>query len=67
MAQTKRVYVIETITNGVHKLSQEAYGNYNAAKKFIESRSDHPILIAPFWYKSEDTEYIVHDILVCGI
>lgn len=67
MAQTKRIYVIETITNGVHKLSQEAYISYNTAKKFIENRIDKPILVAPFWFKSDDTEYLIHEILVCGI
>ena len=64
MANMKRVYIVETITDYVHKLSQEAYLSYDSARKFIENRSDKPIMIEPFLFKSEINEYRIHDMLV---
>ena len=64
MTNRKRVYVIEVITNGVHKISQEAYWDYDDAKKFIEKRSDNPNMVNPFLFKSENHEYYIHDMLI---
>ena len=64
MASMKRVYIVETIKDCTHKLSQEAYWSYDDAKKFIENRSDKPVMINSFLFKSEINEYRIHDMLV---
>lgn len=62
----KRIYIIEYVTGNTHMISQEAYWDYNIAKHFIESRSDKPIMVTPYQFKSENAQYMIHDILVKG-
>lgn len=58
-----KVYVIEVMTLGglypTTKVSQEAYSSYELAKEFCSSRSDNPIQIDDYNWKSEQYKYSI--------
>lgn len=62
--KTKRFYVI-TVQNKkdlTARVSQEAYFDYEGAKRFIESRSDKPKQIIPFKFESALNIYLIHEV-----
>lgn len=63
-----RVYVVEVVSNGFGKISQEGYDALEKAQAFIEKRGGQPQQVSPFHYRAETsravTDYLIHDILV---
>lgn len=60
----KRIYVIvvEDKSSAAHKVSQEAYFNYEEAVQFIKSRSDKPVEVRPFLFESAENKYVINDV-----
>lgn len=58
-----KVYAIEVMTLGglypTTKVSREAYSNYELAKEFCSNRSDKPIQIDDYNWKSEQYKYSI--------
>lgn len=58
-----KVYVIEVMTLGglysTTKVSQEAYSSYELAKEFCSSRSDNPLQIDDYNWKSDQYKYSI--------
>ena len=53
------VYVVDVILKetGEHKVSGEGYDTYAAAKKYVVSRIDKPIMKAPMVFESGTYQY----------
>lgn len=58
-----KIYVIEVMTLGglypTTKISQEAYKNYEDAKEFCSERSDNPVQINEYIWKSDQYKYSI--------
>lgn len=60
-----RVYAVAVRTDGIEKLSQEAYSSLEAAQRFIKSRTPEPGRLSMMKFRDvEGREYIIHDLLV---
>lgn len=54
------IYVITA--NG--KVSSEGYNSYAAAIEFILSRSDSPEKVTAMHWRSDDIDYLIHDVRI---
>ncbi len=58
-----KIYAIEVMTLGglypTTKVSQEAYKNYEDAKQFCSDRSDNPVQIDDYNWKSDQYKYSI--------
>ena len=60
-----KIYCIEVMTLGglyTTKISQEAYNSYDKAVKFCERRTDNPIKIDDYTWKSDQYKYTIIDL-----
>lgn len=69
MAKAKRVYVVEVRALAIphdHRISQVAYSTYDAAASFILGRADKPEWITKYCLKSDEYDYIIHDLTLAN-
>ena len=61
-----RVYIVEVIPFGSSKgrILQTGYRTYDAAAKSILIRPDKPSWITKFCLKSDEFDYIIHDVVI---
>ena len=59
-----RVYIVIVENQQGYHLSQDGFATYEAAKRFIESRADHPGMDTPFKFVSNRNTYLIHDVSV---
>lgn len=61
----QKIYAVMVIDHyGNSKISEEAYNTYEKAVNFIENRSDHPQKVTNFMYKSANTTYQIHELII---
>lgn len=61
-----RFYIVITQdkANNFNKVSQEAYREYENARRFILSRSDHPEERTRFYFESSSCKYTITDVQI---
>lgn len=63
---TKRVYVIRVQAHDEWgaRNSDEAYSSLEKAQRFVESRSDNPKAISPYYYESSEYRYYIDELVL---
>lgn len=58
------IIVVQDKKDNFNKVSQEAYHEYENAKRFILSRYDRPEERSRFFFESEEYKYLITDVQV---
>lgn len=64
--EVSRFYIVITQdkANNFNKVSQEAYHEYENARRFIIGRSDHPEERTKFYFESASCKYTITDVQI---